>query len=80
MNGKSRTELIEHPDMIKIISNRNLTSECLSIQFWDLPYCKKCEYLATEECGDYTIRKKIFSGRYPKSGLPDQSDGLPFIK
>jgi hypothetical protein len=54
----------------KIISSRDLTSECWHIQFRGLPYCKDCEYLATEMCGGQRIRKKILRGEYPVYGLP----------
>jgi len=57
----------------KIISSRYLTSECWSIQFCGLPYCKECDYLATQMCGGQMIRKKILSGEYPADGLPDAS-------
>jgi len=63
---------------VKRIYQKNLTSDCWSIQFWGLPYCsgfgdydQMCEYLATEECGGQQIRKKILSGEYPVNGLPD---------
>jgi hypothetical protein len=55
----------------KRIYQKDLTSDCWSVQFWGLPYCRTCEYLATEECGGYNIRKKILSGKYPVNGLPD---------
>lgn len=48
-------------------------TECWMIQAWGLPYCRECEYLATEECGGYRIRKLILQGKYPKDGLPDVS-------
>jgi hypothetical protein len=57
----------------KIISSSSLTPECWSVQFWGMPYCCKCEYLATEDCGGYRIRREILSGSYPKNGLTDQS-------
>ena len=60
----------------KILSSRYLTSDCLSIQFWGLTYCRECSCLATEECGGYRIRKEILAGNYPKGGLPDLSDRL----
>jgi hypothetical protein len=64
---------IRNPDMLKtkIISSSGLTSECWSIQFYGLPYCRKCDYLATEDCGGYGIRKEILNGDYLKDGLPD---------
>lgn len=55
----------------KIINNRNLTPACWSVQFWGLPYCRECDYLATKECGGYRIRKEILTGKYPTDGLPD---------
>lgn len=62
----------------KRIQQKDLTSDCWSVQFWGLPYCsgfgdydQMCEYLATEECGGQRIRKKILSGEYPVNGLPD---------
>lgn len=60
----------------KIVSSRYLTSDCWSIQFWGMPYCRECSYLATEECGGYRIRKEMLAGEYPKDGLPDLSDRL----
>jgi hypothetical protein len=57
----------------KIISSRYLTSECWSVQFWGLPHCRECGYLATEMCGGLRIRKSILSGEYPVGGLPDIS-------
>jgi len=76
MNVNTGMEFKEHSARTKIISSRDLTSECWSIQFWGLPYCRKCDYLATEKCGGYLIRRKIFSGKYPRSGLSDLSDGF----
>ncbi len=58
---------------VKVISSRGLTSECWPVQFWELPYCRTCDYLATEECGGYRIRKEILLGKYPKGGLRDVS-------
>lgn len=55
----------------KRIYQKDLTADCWSIQIWGLPYCRTCEYLATEDCGGYRIRKKILSGEYPVHGLPD---------
>jgi len=57
----------------KIINSNYLTSECWSIQFWGLPYCRECEYLATEMCGGQRIRKSILAGEYPVDGLSDIS-------
>jgi hypothetical protein len=57
----------------KVISSMGLTSECWSIQFWGLPHCRECGYLATEECGGMRIRKEILGGKYPKEGLEDVS-------
>jgi hypothetical protein len=57
----------------KVISSKGLTPECWSIQFWGLPHCRTCEYLATEDCGGYRIRKDILSGKYLKDGLPEVS-------
>jgi hypothetical protein len=56
----------------KVISSKGLTSKCWSIQFWGMPYCRTCDYLATEECGGYSIRKNILARKYPKDGLPDR--------
>lgn len=61
----------EFPVKTKRIYQKDLTSDCWSIQIWGLPYCRTCEYLATEDCGGYRIRKKILSGEYPVHGLPD---------
>ena len=58
----------------KRIYQKDLTPDCWSIQFWGLPYCRKCEYLATDECGGQRIRKEILTGEYPKDGLPDICD------
>ena len=58
----------------KRIHQKDLTPDCWSVQFWGLPYCRTCEYLATDGCGGYEIRKKIFTGKYPKDGLPDAKD------
>lgn len=63
----------EHGIRVKVIGARSLTSECWPIQSWGLPYCRDCNYLATEECGGTRIRKDILSGKYPKNGLPDVS-------
>ena len=61
---------------IKRIYQKDLTSDCWLVQVWGLPYCRMCEYLATDECGGYRIRKKILTGKYPVHGLPDVgSDG-----
>ena len=57
----------------KVISSMGLTPECWSIQFWGLPHCRECEYLATQECGGMRIRKEILRGKYPKDGLEDIS-------
>jgi hypothetical protein len=62
------------PLKMKVISSRGLTSECWSIQFWGLPYCRTCDYLATEDCGGYRIRRNILAGKYPKDGLPDKRE------
>jgi hypothetical protein len=62
------------PLKIKVIGSRGLTSECWLIQFWGLPYCRTCGYLATEDCGGYRIRKEMLAGKYPKDGLPDKRD------
>lgn len=55
----------------KRVYQKDLTSDCWHVQVWGFPYCKDCEYLATEDCGGYRIRKLILSGKYPKNGLPD---------
>lgn len=59
-----------------------LTSDCWSVQVWGLPYCSgfgdpeaMCEFLATDECGGYSVRRKILRGKYPLHGLPDASSG-----
>jgi hypothetical protein len=61
------------PVKIKVIRSRYLTPECCSVQAWGLPYCRECEYLATEDCGGYRIRREILAGKYAKDGLPDVS-------
>jgi hypothetical protein len=62
----------------KRIYQKDLTSECWSVQVWGLPYCSgfgdyenMCEFLASDECGGQRIRKRILSGKYPLDGLPD---------
>jgi len=62
------------PIMGKRIYQSDLTPDCWSIQFWGLPHCRKCEYLATDECGGLNIRRKILKGNYPVNGLPDAGD------
>lgn len=62
---------MEYKIRSKVIRSSGLTSDCWSIQSWGLPYCRKCEYLATEDCGGYRIRTLILRGKYPKDGLPD---------
>jgi len=62
------------PIMAKRIYQSDLTPDCWSIQFWGLPHCRTCDYLATDECGGQRIRKKILSGQYPLHGLPDIDD------
>lgn len=68
------------PFRSKVINQTDLTSDCWPVQVWGLPYCsgfgdpeKKCDYLATKECGGYRIRKMILSGEYPLNGLADIS-------
>ena len=61
------------PLEVKVISSKGLTTECWPIQTWGLPHCRECEYLATEDCGGYRIRREILAGRYAKDGLPDVS-------
>jgi hypothetical protein len=56
---------------MKRVYQNDLTSDCWPVQVWGLPYCRDCEYLATEDCGGYRIRKLILSGEYPKNGLTD---------
>jgi hypothetical protein len=58
----------------KVISQADLTSECWMIQAWGLPYCRECEYLATDDCGGHKIRKDILKGKYPRDGLLDISE------
>lgn len=53
----------------KILSSSHLTPECWMVQAWGLPYRRHCDYLSTDDCGGYRIRKEILSGRYPKDGL-----------
>lgn len=55
----------------KRIRQKDLTSDCWSVQVWGLPYCRSCDYLATEDCGGYDIRKRVLAGEYPVHGLPD---------
>ena len=59
---------------VKSIYQKDLTPDCWSVQFWGLPYCRTCEYLATEDCGGYGIRKMILTGGYPIHGLPDAGE------
>jgi len=56
---------------VKRIYQKDLTSDCWPIQVWGLSNCRKCEYLATEDCGGQRIRKKILAGKYPLHGLPN---------
>jgi hypothetical protein len=65
----------------KRIYQKDLTSDCWPVQVWGLPYCSgfgdyenMCEFLATDECGDQIIRKRILSGKYPVNGLPNAED------
>ena len=58
----------------KRIYQKDLTPDCWSVQVWGLPYCRKCDYLVTEECGGQRIRKMILAGKYPRDGLPDIDD------
>lgn len=76
MEGRGNIRDRESRAKTKILSGRYLTSECWSIQFWGLPHCRECEYLATEMCGGLRIRKGILAGEYPLQGLPDISNGL----
>jgi hypothetical protein len=62
------------PFRIKRIYQKDLTADCWSVQVWGLPHCRECDYLATEDCGGYAIRKRIFGGQYPTEGLPDVHD------
>ena len=41
----------------KTIHQKNLSSECWSVQAWGTDYCKKCEYKGTKECGGKKILK-----------------------
>ena len=59
---------------VKRIYQKDLTSDCWPIQFWGLPYCRTCDYLASEDCGGQRIRKNILTGKYPMEGLPDIVD------
>ena len=66
----------------KRVYQGELTSDCWSVQVWGLPYCsgfgdyaQMCEFLATDECGGYSVRRKILRGKYPLHGLPDASSG-----
>ena len=59
----------ENKIRVKIINSRYLTSECWSVQTWGMPCCRKCDYLATQDCGGTRIRKDILTGKYPKDGL-----------
>ncbi len=42
---------------IKKINQKELTSECWSIQIWGMDYCDICPYKDTEDCGGENIRK-----------------------
>lgn len=59
----------------KRIRQKDLTPDCWSVQAWGLPYCRTCDYLATEDCGGYEIRKRILTGEYPVHGLADVGAG-----
>jgi len=56
---------------VKLIYQKDLTSDCWPVQFWGLSHCRSCDNLASDECGGQSIRKKILAGRYPLNGLPD---------
>ena len=60
---------------VKRIYQKDLAKDCWSVQVWGLPHCRRCDYLATEDCGGVRIRKKILSGDYPVDGLLDASSG-----
>lgn len=68
----------EYSVKTKRVYQKDLTSDCWSVQVWGLPYCSgfgdseaMCEFLATDECGGQAIRKRILAGEFPFSGLPD---------
>jgi len=73
MDGYEKTNIggKEFSVRTKRIHQKDLTPECWSIQVWGLPYCRTCEYLATEDCEGYDVRKKILSSEFPSNGLPD---------
>ena len=41
----------------RTIKQKNLTSECWSVQFSGLEYCDTCEFKDTKNCGGQKIRK-----------------------
>jgi hypothetical protein len=74
MSNSSKGDFMGYKIKAKVISSKGLTTECQPIQTWGLPYCRTCDYLATEDCGGYRLRKGILAGKYPKEGLPDRRD------
>jgi hypothetical protein len=42
---------------VKTVKQKNMTSECWSVQVWGLEYCKTCECKGTTQCGGQEIRK-----------------------
>jgi len=42
---------------IKLVRQSDLTSECWSVQFHGLEYCKTCEFVDTDDCGGKNIRE-----------------------
>lgn len=42
---------------VKLISQKNLSSECWPVQVWGLSYCKPCDLHNSSDCGGKNIRK-----------------------
>jgi len=66
----------------KRVYQQDMTSDCWPVQVWGLGYCsgfgdygQMCEFLATEECGGYGVRRAILRGKFPVSGLPEAGSG-----
>jgi hypothetical protein len=57
------------PPRVKVVLGSGLTSDCWMVQVWGLQYCSgfgdpenMCDYLATEKCGGYRIRRAMLRG------------------
>ena len=70
------------PVRTKRVYQGSLASDCWPVQVWGLPYGSgfgdygaMCECLATGECGGQAIRKRMLTGDFSLSGLPDAGAG-----